>query len=185
MSTANEIAQKVMDKFLSDNRDLFACLKQTSEEVFQITAAAASLDRQGREEMATFLQYIDDAENFVGRKMAREGLQHNVYRTMARAFHKCLANGALRLAMKLTDEADQQQLELRYVCGMEQRPAPAPVVPVMSFDDQIRWDFANLPTDKIKAKKNANAQYRKRLNELLDGDTIKMQATTLHDGANL
>jgi hypothetical protein len=186
MSTANEITRKTMDKFLSDNRDLFACLKQKPEEVFERTSAAASIDKQAREEISTFIKHIDDEG--CG-KMAREGLHQDIYRSLARAFVKCLTNGAITQAMLLTDEADQQLLELKYQAGTVQRPAAAPVVPVLSpaeaFDAMIRDDWAHMPVDKLKAKKNANAQYRKRLNELLENGTLESQITQSHDGRNM
>lgn len=182
MSTATEITQKAMDSFLK-NRDLLACLKQTPEEVFERTSAAASLDKTAREEMGFFVQHIDQQDAYA-RKVAREDLHKAIYATMARAFIKCLTNGAITQAMKLTNEADSQLLELKYLAGTEQRPAPKPVVPVKSaqqiLDDQIRDDWAHLSADKIRLKQNDPA-YRRRLEELLNSDAIKSQATSKFD----
>jgi hypothetical protein len=184
MSTAQEIASKAMDSFKDKNRDLLACLKQTSEEVFERTAAGASLDPEARQDILMFVQDIDQ-EHAYARKVARDDLHKSVYGAMARAFVKCLTNGALTQAMLLTNEADDQLMELKYLAGTEQRPAPKPIVPVLSYDDQIRLDWETLPTDKINQKRRESAQYRKRLAELLDGDTIKSQISVLHDGGNL
>jgi hypothetical protein len=183
MSTATDITEKVLQEFWSNNRDLLACMKDSQEVIFERTSAAASLDKSVREDLLFFSTTLD--QNGYAGKVAQEDFQKVIYAAIAKAFCNLVGNGTLRLAMKLTDEADQQQLELRYVCGLEQRPAPAPVAKVLSYDEQLIWDFANLPSDKVAQKRRESAQYRKRMAELLDGNSIQSQITTLHDGANL
>ncbi len=184
MNTAQKETQQAMSDFESNCRDLLVCMKDSKESIFERTAAAASLDRSVREDL-TFFSTDLDQENKYARDIARAEFRKTVYAAIAKAFCNLLANGTLRLAMKLTDEADQQQLELRYACGLEQRPAAAPVVPVLSFSDQVKWDWENLPLDKVKAKKAASAQYRKELTRLLDGNTTSSGITQCHDGRNM
>lgn len=188
MNTAQKETQQAMSEFESNCRDLLACMKDSKEIIFERTAAAASLDKNVREDL-TFFSTDLDQENKYARDCARTEFRKTVYAAIAKAFCNLLGSGTLRLAMKLTPEADEQQLELRFVCGIEQRPAPAPVVPVLSpaeaFDAMIRDDWAHMPMDKLKIKKNQNAQYRKRLNEMLENGTLESQITQSHDGRNM
>jgi hypothetical protein len=183
-TTAQRITQQAMDDFLSNNRDLMACMKDSKDVIFERTSAAASLDKSVRDDLTFFSADLDQESKYAS-KIAQEDFHKIIYAAIAKAFCNLLANGSLRLAMKLTDEADQQQLELRYVSGIEQRPAPKPVVPVLSYDQQLLWDWNNLPVDKINQKRRESAQYRKRLAEILDGNTVGSGITAMHDGSKL
>lgn len=189
MSTAQEITQKAMDSFLNKNRDLIACLKQKPEEVFQRTSAAASLNKADREEISFFAANVDQ-ENTYARKVAREDLYQAIYATMARAFIKCLTNGAITQAMKLTNEADDQLMELKYIAGTEQRPAPKPVVPVKSaqeqLEDEVIADYNGaLSTEKMRAKMNSDVAYRNTYNRLSETNRLESRVTTLHDAGKI
>ena len=183
MNTAQEIAAKQMDVFLSTNKDLLACIRETPDEIFRRTSAAASLDQETREDLERYVTIVDQ-ENSYARKVAREDLARTIYASIARHFIELLWNGTFHFAMKLTDSADQQQLELRYLTGQLSRPAPAPKPKSAAeiLDETIRDDWAHLPAEKIRLKEN-DPRYKKRLRELLDSDAIgfKSQATTLHD----
>ena len=184
MNTAQEIAAKQMDLFLSTNKDLLACIRETPEEIFRRTSAAASLDQDTRDDLERYATIVDQ-ENSYARKVAREDLARTIYASIARHFIELFQNGTFHFAMKLTDSADQQQLELRYLTGELQRP---PVVRQKSaaelLDEEIRSDWEKLPADKIRAKEN-DPRYKKRLRELLDSDSIKSQISALHDGRKI
>ena len=183
-TTAQHLTQQAMDDFLVNNRDLVSCMKDSKDVIFERTSAAASLDKGVRDDLTFFAADLDQEDKYA-RNIAQEDFRKIIYSAIAKAFCNLLANGTLRLAMKLTDEADQQQLELRYVSNLEQRPAPKPAPVVLSFEDQIKEDWNTLSYDKIKTKKAASAQYRKTLTRLLDSGEIESQITTLHDGARL
>ena len=183
-TTAQHLTQQAMDDFLVNNRDLVSCMKDSKDVIFERTSAAASLDKGVRDDLTFFAADLDQESKYAS-KIAQEDFRKIIYAAIAKAFCNLLANGSLRLAMKLTDEADQQQLELRYVSGIEQRPAPKPAPVVLTYDQQLQWDWNNLPVDKINQKRRESAQYRKRLAEILDGNTVGSGITTMHDGAKL
>jgi hypothetical protein len=184
MSTATEITATVLQEFRSNNRNIFGLLKNNMADVERRTSAAAALDPEVRAELTMFCEHIDQ-ENSYARKVSQKDLHEAIYRSMAKAFLKVLASGVLVYATKATEESEIEMQELKWISGWEPRPAAKPVAPVLSpaeaFDAQIRDDWAHLPMDKIKAKKNASAAYRKRLAELLDSGAIESQITKLHD----
>ncbi len=181
--TINEITNDVMDLFLANTANLLACLKNTEEEIFRKTAAAASINPEARDEISLYAALVGQPGH--AGKVAREDLKQAVYRNICKAFLTCFKNGTISQAIRLTDLADEEMLEVKYAAGVEQRPPKAPAAPVKSaqeqFDDMIRDDWNTLPYDKIKAKKAASTQYRKRLAELLDSGAIASQVTALHD----
>jgi hypothetical protein len=186
MNTAQKLTQQAMDKFLADNRDMLACMKDSTEVIFERTSAAASLDKEVRQDLANFSEseYLNQS-GYAGRE-AKETFSKAVYLAIARAFFYLMTNGSLRLATKFTDEANEQQLELRYLIGDLSRPAPAPAAPApLSFEEQVRWDWDHLPIDEIKKKKAMSAQYRQTITQILDSTETTCQITTMHDGRKM
>jgi hypothetical protein len=184
MSKISEVTAKTKEGFLDRSRDLFACLTNTPEDVFKRVLAAMKLDRQLNEDFIFFSEGIGQAGH--AGTLAEKDLAKSLNHAIAVCFMRCFANGVITQAVRLTDEADDQLMQIKIDAGLEKAPAPkAPAAPIKSaqeqFDDLIRNDWATLPTDKIKAKKNASAAYRKRLAELLDSGAIESQITKLHD----
>lgn len=194
MNTAQEIAAKQMDLFLSTNKDLLACIRETPEEIFRRTSAAASLDQDTRDDLERYATIVDQ-ENSYARKVAREDLARTIYASIARHFIELFQNGTFHFAMRLTDAADQQQLELRYLTGQLPRPAPAPkpLSPAQLLEKEVIEDFAGVKSDDptkrkpplsanaMRKKINGNSAYRVMYERLAETDKLKSQATTLHD----
>lgn len=192
MNTAQEIAAKQMDKFLSANKDLLACIRETPDEIFRRTSAAASLDQETREDLERYIGVIDQ-ENAYARKVAREDLANTVYASIAKHFVELLQNGTFHFAMRLTDSADQQQLELRYLTGQLQRPAPAPkpLSAAQLLEKEVIEDFAGVKSDDptkrkpplsadVMRKKMNNSAYKEMYNRLAETEKLTSTATTAY-----
>ena len=179
--TASNLAAKARADFLSNNRDILACLTQSPDEVLKIVMAAAELDRQCRDEVLLYIADLDQTHPYA-RQVARDSFKNLMYEITSRFFCKALSDGIISPAMDFTPEADDQLRELSFVIGEAKRPAPPPPPKSAAeqLDDQIRDDWAHLPADKIRIKEN-DPKYKKRLNELLESDAIKSQATSKYD----
>jgi hypothetical protein len=183
-----KLAQKTNDLFRSENADVLCCAGLPLDDVMQITTDSASLDEKLCADLkgAIVLLAKDQTGLPLGQSVADKYFMGLLYNGLAKAFINAMNSEVIPWGMKLTDRADEQFCELRYRCGMERRPEVAPVLsPAEALDAEIQHDWIHLPTDKLNAKKRTSPGYAKRLNELLESDAIKSQATTLHDGAKL
>lgn len=187
MSTITKLAAETKAQFISDNRELFACLSNSVEDIFTRISADLTLDRELNDEFQ-FFGTIVDQPGYAG-QCAKEDVRKLLRRSLAVAFMRCYLNQVITQKILLTDEADAAMMQIKIEAGLEAAPVVVPAAPVLSpaeaYDKQILWDWENLPSDKVAQKRRESAQYRKRLAELLEGDLIKSQATQLHDGANL
>lgn len=180
-NTASTIALKVREDFIKKNADLLACLDKTPAEIMSIVMSAAELDRDARQTVMFYVEGVDQSDAYA-RKVARDDFHRAMYEITAKFFCEALSDGVIGLSIDATPEADAQLLELSYVIGNAQRPAPPPPTKSAAelLDEQIREDWAHLPAEKIRAKEN-DPKYKKRLRELLDSDAIKSQATSKYD----
>lgn len=184
--TASNTALKARQKFLQLNPDLFACLKQSKDETFETLMADASLNRSGREAIGAFAsaEYLDQP-HFGAREEARKQFQSVVYEEICKAFCRCLLNGALKFAMRLTPEAGAQYEEIRMVAGELERPYVAPAVPALSpaeaLEAEVIADFNGaISTDKMKVKMN-NRAYKDMYVRLSETNKLSSRVTSLHD----
>ncbi|MGB7282882.1 MAG: hypothetical protein WBE13_11520 [Candidatus Acidiferrum sp.] len=180
-TTAQRIAAEQMDTFLDLNKDLLACIRETPEEIFRRTSAAASLDQDTRDDLERYVTIVDQ-ENAYAKKVAHEDLARTIYSSIAKHFIELMNNGTFHFAMKLTDLADQQQLNLHYECGLLERPAPppAPLSAKEQLENEVVADFEGaISADKMKIKMN-NRAYRNTYNRLAETDRLRSQITRDH-----
>jgi hypothetical protein len=182
------LSQKVQDEFKAVNADVICCTALSVDGVMRIISDAASMDEKLCADVkgAIALLNQDNTGLPLGRSVADLYFMGILYAGLAKEFVTAINTEIIPWAVKLTDLANEQFCELRYRCNMEQRPESVPVLsPAEALDAEIQHDWIHLPTDKLNQKKRTNPGYAKRLNELLESDAIKSQATTLHDGAKL
>lgn len=179
-----EASLKARQQF-SKNANVFASLKNSPDDVFEIVMSDLALSKQFRDELEDFGRpEVIHQQDLGARAEGRKYLQQVIYEAICQSFMRVFTRGAIRLAMKLTDAANKELLEIRYAAGELQRPPVARKrTPQEILDDQIREDWAHLPTDKLK--KNADPRYRARLTQMLETDELKAQISALTDGSKL
>jgi hypothetical protein len=188
--TASNVALKARQQFLN-NADLFSCLKETKDEIFETLMASASLDKPTREEFAYYAksEYLDQP-HFGAREEARKQFQRIVYEGICKAFVHCFNNRALREAMNFTNEAAEQYTEIRYIAGELERPIIAPAAPVLSAAELLEQEVVSdyngaISTDKMKTKLNNNVAYRNTYKRLAETNRLESRVTTLHDAGKV
>jgi hypothetical protein len=188
MSTISKLAAEIKAEFLDQNRDLLACLSNSTEDVFTRMSAALTLDRELNEEFGFYGEGVDQP-GYAG-KEAKEDVRKLLRRSLAVAFNRGMANGVIRQKIKLTDIADSQLIELKIQAGLMEAPAQEPVVPIKSaqeqLEDEVAADFNGaISTDKMKAKMNNNIAYRNTYKRLAETNRLESRVTTLHDAGKV
>jgi hypothetical protein len=184
MVTPHELTQQSMQRFLSENRDLIALIKNLStDELFQKIAAAMQLNPEYTQEV---MLHADEAylnqKNIAGR-FAREAFARAIYKAVCQSFLKIQRNYVVLFATKLTPEALAQLQEIEVAAG-ERQPAPPPP-PQKSAEEllveQIKEDWIMLPSDKLRKKIAGNPQYKAVFNRLMDSNQLASNCTSWHD----
>jgi len=183
MSTAVKITEKVVEKFKTKNADWLACQRETPAQILDLASADASLDPEIISDLQMYSnpELIDQQDHYA-RTVAREDLERTLYQSLAKSVLRLYHTGMIHPAIRCTNEADAEYQQLKIAAGLEQAPPPPPKPKSAAeqLDEQIRFDWVNLPADKIRLKQN-DPKYKKRLNELLESDAIKSQATSKYD----
>ena len=185
MHTISEITFEVKGKFLDSNRDLFACLTNTPEDVFKRVLAAMKLDKALNDDFVFFSEGIGQTGH--AGKLAEEDLAKSLNRAISVCFMRCFANGVIQQAIRLTEEADDQLMQVKIDAGLAQAPAPkAPPTPIKSaqeqLEDEVIADYNGaLSTDKMRAKMNNSVAYRNTYNRLSETNRLESRVTKLHD----
>jgi hypothetical protein len=183
-TTANDLVQEVREEFLRKNADLLALTRDGVNVVMKRVSASMALDEESRDElMAQADEPFLNQKGYAGR-VARDGFKAAMYSQICK--HFCAVQHRLKIEFvsKLTVEALAQLEAIEVSAGVRQ-PAPPPP-PVKSaqeqLEDQIRYDWLNLPSDKMKAKLNDPA-YRAAFDRLMAADALATHCTTLTNGS--
>ena len=187
MTTPNELMLKAREKFISDSRDLLALVKNlTVDELTRKMAAAMELNPAFTEEIMLHADVSYLSQFGRAGRAAREAFSNAAYRAICQSFLKVQRNGQVIVNCRLADFPEAYaQLDAIEIAAGEKEATPPPPPPKSQqelLDEEIRYDWFHIGTDKIKKKCNANPAYKKRFDELIATDAIQSSCTTLVDG---
>jgi hypothetical protein len=183
MSTPQEISRKVHQDFRRNNANLLTCLASSPDETMQVVSAAASLDTDLCEILESLMKHMKNPDY---QKHAEKMFYQTLYAWMAKELVNGYNNGILILQMRLTDLADLEFTELRYVASLEQRPAPVvQLSPEEQLEAEVISDFnGGLSAQKMRLKMNDKA-YKACYDRLAETNRLVSQITQLHDGREI
>lgn len=188
MYNPNDLMEQSVQKFLRDNADLLAIMKNlTIDQLRKKLAAVMQLNPSYAEEI---MLHADQAylnqPGYAGRT-ARESFQTAAYRAICQSFLRVKQNCQIifNVRWETFPEAYAQLEEIdRIAEGREALPPPPPPKSrEEQLVDQVKEDWAKLETSKFRAKMTRDPQYRAIAERLLAGDDLRTQATTLVDGS--
>lgn len=184
---ANDLAEATIQRFLSDNRDLIALIKNLSvAELRERLSAAMELNPEYTEDILLYSDPECLSQTGYAGRVARESFERAMYAGIAKSWLHVHRRGILRFAIKpLTPEA-VANIEAIEVAAGERQPAPPPPPPKSSaelLEEEVRVDWKKLPTDKLRKKINANSAYKAAFDRLMAADQLDSVATSLHDGS--
>jgi hypothetical protein len=182
MSTPNVLTQQAKERFLSENRDLIALIKNlNSDELFKRIAAAMQLNPEYTEEVTMYADLVGQ-KGHAG-KIAREDFSRAIYKAIAQSFLRIQRNCAIEFVCRLTPEALSQLEEIEVIAGVrEPAPPPPPQKSAQEqLEDQVREDWRKLSSDKLRAKLNRDPKYKQTFDRLKAADQLTSQCTTWYD----
>jgi hypothetical protein len=184
-----EASLKARQQFLK-NANVFASLKNSPDDVFEIVMSDLAISKHFRDELEDFGRpEVIHQQNPAGRAEGRKVLQQIIYEAICQSFIRVYTRGAVRFAMKMTDAANAELMEIRYAAGDLQRPPVVPEVkpltPQEALEEQVVADYASLSGDKMRQKMNSNRAYKECYERLASTDRLRSQITTAYDAGKV
>lgn len=182
MITPNDLTQQAKERFLRENADLVALIKNLStDELFKKLAAAMQLNPEYTEDVMLYADIVGQP-GFAG-KVAREDFSRAIYKAICQSFLKIQRNFMVTFAAKLTPEALAQLEGIEIAAGERTPPPPPP--PQKSAEEQlveqIKEDWVRLPSDKLRKKIASNPQYRQVFDRLMQSNQLASNCTSWHN----
>lgn len=187
------IMTKAAKKFLSDNRDLVACVRGGAAEIMHRIEAEMMLDDDAEVAVNTAYNELTSEDSDVAgsalthqnrlvRSVASGMLEHEFHKQIALSFLRLTANGALTYAIALTPEAEEQKYQVGVDAGCIRpqatikREAQAQAA-AETLTEEITLDWGDgrpgrLTTAQIRAKKLSNPAYGTRLDQMLEAGEL-------------
>jgi hypothetical protein len=183
---ANDLTMEVREEFLRKNANLLALTRNGANDVLKRISASMALDEGARDEVL-FLSDVEylEQKGHTGR-IARDSFKSEMYRQICRHFLRVQRNCRIEFVSKLTPEAPAE-LEALEVAAGERQPAPPPPPPPAKpqteiLEEQVRSDWKELSTDKLKKKLN-NPEYNATFDRLMAANQLESVATSYTDGS--
>jgi len=186
--TASDLMQKVIQKFLSDNRDLLALVKSSSiDELRQKLSAVMQLTPEFTEEIMLHSEQSYLNQFGAAGREAREAFSRAAYKSVCQCFLQVQRNCQVIFNCRWENFPEAfAQLDAIAVAAGEKEATPPPPPPKSQtelLEEQVVSDYATLSADKMHANLRTDKAYRDTFTRLSESGKLESRVTTLHDGA--